>query len=279
MSLQSWSQLTTGQAAKHALKVAIVLSIATHWDLFSTFMYTAFTNGPNELSAVLIQALGGDNAGSVNNALQTAFNNGVAIGSRLWNAGGFTVSLAAVAVWIANFFVAGIALLELAVAKLGLAITLVLAPIFAACLLWEGSKGIFDRWLSTVLGFAFLPLVVSSTLLVVNVLIQEGIDQITSALSGTGAKFSCIAAFILGSIVSIGLLWKAGAIAANIASGLSISSLGVISQRLRNKHPGKESRLMRLGKVTVSGASEKIKGISKIVGSTATAKYRQLRNR
>src|SRR5271155_5790272 len=58
LMLQSWSSLTISQLTKHVLKIAIVFTLATQWDVFSQFIYQVLTNGPNEISAVLMRVAG-----------------------------------------------------------------------------------------------------------------------------------------------------------------------------------------------------------------------------
>lgn len=230
--LQGWSQVTVGQITKHVLKIAIAYSLAMQWSVFSAFIYNVFTNGPDELSTILMQSAGSTTAGA-NALLQSAFNDGIHIGEQLWGSGGgiiagLAMKMAAVIVWLLNFLVIGIALLEIAVAKCGLAVTLVLAPVFVLMLLWGSTKGIFDKWFSTALGFALVPLFLSAALLLVDQMMQIGLNDMSKSITDPKVKESIemIVTFVLGCIVSIGLLLKVTSIAANIASGFSVSALG-----------------------------------------------------
>lgn len=162
--LQGWSKLAVGEAVKHVVKIALGFSLATKWDVFATYIYNVLTNGPNELSAILMQSAG-SSFDSANSALQDAFNQGLNIGNQFWQLGGLhalSYYLVAIIVWLLNFLVSGVALLELVVSKCGLAVTLVLAPIFCTCLIWDATRNIFVSWLRYALGFSLVPLFLSA---------------------------------------------------------------------------------------------------------------------
>jgi hypothetical protein len=103
LMLQSWSALTINQLTKHVLKIAIVFTFATKWDVFANFIYNVLSNGPNELSAVLMHVAGNSSDG-VNAALEQAFNSGMNIGEYLWNLSGISTKLAALVIWLLKLF-------------------------------------------------------------------------------------------------------------------------------------------------------------------------------
>lgn len=259
-TLHGWSQLTIGQATKHVLKIAIAFALATQWDVFSTYIYNVLTNGPNELSAILMQAAG-NSSDDVNAALQDAFNQGISIGEQLWQHGGLhalSYYLIAVVVWTLNFFVSGIALLELVTAKCGLAITLVLAPVFCLCLIWEASRGIFHSWLRVALGFSLVPLILSAVLLVIDQVLSIGLDAMSNAIKSSHPTIDATATFVLGSIASIGLLVRAPQIAASIAGGMAVHGLDAASGIMRQLD--KYSGLQGLRRMAANKITDKLSG-------------------
>lgn len=179
--LNGWIAMSVSHLTKHVLKIAIACSLATQWSFFSLFVYNVLTNGPNELSAILCQSLGkvSMNSASVNDTLQTVFDQGMALGVTTWNSGGLnSVSyyLYAVLIWLGILAVAGVALLEFVVAKFGLALLLVLAPVTCLLILWEGTKGIFESWLRQLLSFALVPLFVTASLMLLLMLLQTALN-------------------------------------------------------------------------------------------------------
>lgn len=228
MFLQGWTKFSVGEVVKHVLKIVLAFTLATNWDFFALYIYNVFVNGPGELSSILMSSAGSTSS-SVNSALQDSFNQGMTIGDSLWNLS-WTGKLTAIVVWVFDFGVSGFCLLGFAVAKVGLAVTLVLAPAFCLFMLWKGTKGIFEKWLMTALGFALTPLFLSAVLLIINALMAMGLDELSTATqSSTGAKIESISTFVLAGIVSLGLLKKAVAIANSIAGGISVSAMGVVN--------------------------------------------------
>ena len=222
---QGWSPTTGGEAIKHTMKVCIVGMLVTNWDFFSLMIYNVATKAPNDLSAVLVGATGHD-AVSANEALQATFDRGIADADKIWQKGNWRAPeyyLAAYIILLFDYLSAGFALLEMAIAKCGLGVTVVLAPVFAPFLLWEGGKGVFASWLKSVLGFALIPLILMSVIMLMNPILSSGLDAIESSDLKTG--WGCFATFILGSIAVAGLLLKSSMIAANIAGGISVSTM------------------------------------------------------
>lgn len=222
---QSWSPITGGQAIKRAITLSVVLMLVTNWDFFSLMIYNVATNAPNALSGVLVGATGHDPV-SANEALQATFDRGIQDANKIWQNGSWRAPeyyLAALIVLIFDYLSSGFALFEMSVAKCGLGVTVVLAPVFAPCLLWESGKSIFAAWLKTVWGFALVPLILMSVIMLMNPILERGLDAIEASNLETG--WGCFSTFVLGSFACAGLLLKSAMIANNIAGGITISAM------------------------------------------------------
>lgn len=223
-----WTKFSVGQVTIHALKLASVLALASNWDVFSLYIYNVMTNGPNELSNILLNVSGNSSTG-VNDAFQTVFNDGLEVASSLKNAGGITGYLSALCVFALDFFVSIIALFEMLLAKLGLAIMLVLAPVFTCLLLWHTTKSIFDSWFRITLGFALIPLFLSTVLIFITQILQMGAATINKAIASDTANIQAITSYILAAGTSIPLLLRINTIATGVASGISLSSVSFVA--------------------------------------------------
>jgi type IV secretion system protein VirB6 len=252
-STQSWSPMTGGEAIKHVIKMCIVVLLVTNWDFFSLMIYNVATNAPNDLSAILVGATNHD-AVSSNEALQESFNKGIELADEIWQKGGVTAPVyyfASAVVLIIDYVSSGFALLEISVAKCGLGVTVVLAPVFAPCLLWEGGKGVFAAWLKCVFGFALLPLILMSVIMLMNPILAKGLSVIEASDLETG--WGCLSTFVLGGIACAGLLIKSSMIAANIAGGLSVSTMDAMPAGRMGAGMGK--MLGNAGKVLATGGA------------------------
>lgn len=231
--LNAWIEMPVSHLTKHVLKITIAFSLATHWDFFSLFIYNVLTNGPNELSSIITQSLGSaslSNSASINEALQNVFDQGMRIGVDTWSSGGINATsfyLYALLIWFSTLLVVGIALLEFVVAKFGLALLLVLAPIFCLLLLWESTKGIFESWLRFALSFALVPTFVTAALMLLLALLQNALGTMQSAVNQGDYTLVHIAPFLLGAIVGVGLLLKTASLASHISGGLAVNVMHV----------------------------------------------------
>jgi type IV secretion system protein VirB6 len=231
--MNGWVEMSVNHLTKYVVKIAIAFSLATHWGFFSLFVYNVLTNAPNELSSVLTGSLSHTfipSGTSVNEALQNVFDQGMEMGVATWSNGGINAAsfyLYALLIWLATLFIVGIALLEFVVAKFGLALLLVLAPIFCLFLLWESTKGLFESWLRYALSFALVPTFVTAGLMLLLALLQTALNTMQTAISHGEYTLVHIAPFLLGAIVGVGLLLKAASMASGIGGGLVVNVMHV----------------------------------------------------
>jgi type IV secretion system protein VirB6 len=228
--LQGWSKLTVGQATKHVLKIAIVLALVTEWSVFARYLYNVFTNAPNELSALVMQSIGGGSGEGVNSALQTLFDQSMHLGMEVWAKGGFWKGIGmwlfGALIWAFAIILVTVALIIFVVSKFSLSILLVLAPVFVPFLLWQSTKGIFDGWIKSSLGFAFVPLFASAALILGNAIMRHGVSQLQKIAATGTLKPESIVVVMICSIVSTLLLLISPLIAARISGGININAVG-----------------------------------------------------
>ena len=230
-SLTGWISLSLEEISKRALLFGFVLSFALNWGHFSEFIYKLFTVAPNEVASHLVQSLPGNPftvTGGVNQALQEALYDLMNFFNAIWDQGGISNLMPyvwAVLLLIIGLILMAIALIELVVAKFGLAIYLVLAPLIIPMLLFKATKeAIFDGWLRHLIGLAFIPIFITSALSLGLMLMAESDSAIKSAIAADQLTITAIAPHLISCLVCIGLLLKATAMAASLASGFSTAS-------------------------------------------------------
>jgi type IV secretion system protein VirB6 len=169
-----------GELTLSMLKIGVVLALATNWPAYQQVVFNALFDGPEQLSGFIFGAIiPGRGFGGPFDGLQAAFD-------ALQNAAGFLVHSgpALVSPWSGGTAFAG-ASLNLAaylmlfstlgvvlIAKVVLALLLALAPVFAALLLFENTRGMFAGWLKAAFAFAFIPLFTILALMVQLILLQ-----------------------------------------------------------------------------------------------------------
>jgi len=129
--------------------------------------------------------------------------------------------------WLAVFVMTVIALVDLVIAKFGMAIFLVLAPITIPLYLFSATKSaVFDGWLRFLVTFALIPIFVIASLALGLELMHDAQTKLANALqNGELASLTLVIPYELYVLVTVGLLLKAtqyaAATAGNIAAGMS----------------------------------------------------------
>lgn len=113
-------------------------------------------------------------------------------------------------------------------AKVGLAITLALGPIFIFTTLFESTKRFFDVWLGQVINFILLIVFVGAGLHLINTIIGTWITTNSGAISGSPNFIDALQP-IAYSIIGFLTLMQVPSIASALGGGASISTLGAMN--------------------------------------------------
>ncbi|KTD47891.1 vir protein [Legionella quinlivanii] len=151
---------------KLALRIGGIYLFAMNWGFFSEYFVGLFVNGASELGGVLMKAnLSGLSVDGVNSGLQSVLNEVVRVGAWTWDKASFkhwSPIFVALMIYLSGLAVIGLALFELIIAKLMLAVCLSTAPIFILFTLFDVTKSFFERWIGVLVGFSLILVFVSS---------------------------------------------------------------------------------------------------------------------
>lgn len=155
MSIKTFNRL--------ALTIGGVYVLAFSWVEFNAYFISLFLYAANEIAGIMVQGklfsfpfLPGTGSG-LTAALQTVLIESVKVGGWVMSKGGFTDFLPyVIGFWfmMSGTIVAGLAVVELIVVKLYLAMLLAVAPFFICCLMFPQTKAQFDGWLAQIKGFS-----------------------------------------------------------------------------------------------------------------------------
>ncbi len=216
---------TVGDAVRKLVVAILVWGLLTNWDIFALFFYDTFTKGPNELAATLTRALTGREVDSYA-GIGELYNDAYAVSMHLFSMVGFTEGWAYIPVALFYSLVAliaiGLALAFILIAKLSLAVVLIIAPIPIALLMFEKTQGIFAGWLRSLIGLALLPVMIVAALVFMLSII--GTDVHEAAIGKTELQMEVLYANMLVMGVSAFLFWHIMDIARSIGGGLNISA-------------------------------------------------------
>ena len=130
-------------AFRNILLIGFVTYTALNWDWFS-YLYEVFTKGPDLFSSTLSL---GRNAGS---ALDDLYDRGMDTAFSIWSRSGWDLALwgLGAVVFVMTLSLTAFAVFLLLLAKLLVAATLGLGPIFVAFLLFDATRQWFKNWIA-----------------------------------------------------------------------------------------------------------------------------------
>jgi len=162
----------------------------------------------------------------IDGAMQSVFIEFTKIGEWVWNRGSWHnvgPRFTAVLIWGFGYAMILVAVFELVLAKIMMAVLLATAPLFVGFTLFKPTHGFFDRWLGACAGYALLTLFVSSMLALSLSIAQWAIagTYLDKALNVSLVGF--IPVMVVG-FIGVGVILKAAQLAQAIGGTVTTSS-------------------------------------------------------
>lgn len=170
------SRLTLAEAVPHFVKLGIVLALVSSWPSYQATVVELLFRGPTELANLIVARAAGTSGapGEVLTALQQVFDRladaavdawaqsapAAAKGATPSPAGLGAPQFASILLWASAAVMMAVSLGALLVARIVLALLLLLGPLFIAAALFSGTRGLCDGWLRVTVRFALVPLFV-----------------------------------------------------------------------------------------------------------------------
>jgi len=212
---------------RRIMLLAVVLGAALQLWLYNAVIVDTFYNAPAQLAAVVA------GAASPVTTLDTVWQAGGAVGDQLWVRGSFLrldwgPLIAGTLVWIIMGLVCCYTMFLIALSKIALAVLLALGPLFICLRLFDGSRRFFDAWLTQLANYGFITIL---TVLVGALLLQ----LVQSYATQTAARGSTLMTvdtldMLLASVIVLLVLRQIMPIAASLAGGGSLSTMGTMSR-------------------------------------------------
>jgi len=241
------TQLNVSDFTLSAVKLGVVVALATQWGAYQQLVYHFLFYGPQQIANVILHNFNGRGAaysGDVFDGLQRAFadltsfspatppgSSGAAVASvtggpvnpsagaggalsTLLSRSGFDAMLLLLSAVVLVVSSLGLLL----AAKIVLGLLLATGPIFIALLLFDSTRGIFEGWLRASLAFAFAPLAVTLMLGVSLTMLEPLLESVeTMRDSNTyqpGVAFGVAVLVMVFAVVSLGVVGAGFVIAA-----------------------------------------------------------------
>lgn len=200
-------------------KLGFVSFLFMSWGNFSFYVVDLFDKGAGELASALMRASHSPIVGkTVAQGLQSVFIDVLHVG--MWTMKKASLKnwwpiCTAFFIWISGLIVTGIALFELIVSKIMMAICMATAPLFLLLTLFEKTRSFFDRWLGTIVGFSlvliFVSAVISLSLTLIHASIAGYLPEEAASMNTMGWVPILLVALLVG-----GCMLAAASIAKNI---------------------------------------------------------------
>jgi type IV secretion system protein VirB6 len=230
LMLTGRSQLSFRDAFGKLGVALFVYVLATNADFYTNYIERLFVQSPNAIADVVV---GGGGGGGQNGAMDRFYTTGMNAGDKLWNRGNlYTLSplFGAVVVYAITLGVAAYAAFLLALAKIALAVLLILTPVFALFYLFGPTRKLFDGWLGQAIHYAIVPILVYGVLALILAIAQAQVQQIDA--NSETATFPQVLGLALAGIVAILLLIQIPYVAAGIAGGVALTTMGTFRDAL-----------------------------------------------
>jgi type IV secretion system protein VirB6 len=211
---------------KRIILLVVVLGGALDLWLYNQTIVDTFFNAPGQLAAGILGAYD-----PINIFDQITFSGGDAA-SLLIQKGGlfngdFSYYIAGYAIYLIVGLTAVYAMFLLALSKIALSILLALGPLFIALLFFETTKRFFEAWIAQLANYAFVTiltvLVAALMLGIVSSAAQQAADE------GGGIQIADAVRVCMAAGLTLLIMRQVMPMAAGLASGLALSSFGVVS--------------------------------------------------
>ncbi|MGH8301317.1 MAG: type IV secretion system protein [Steroidobacteraceae bacterium] len=236
---------------KRIVTLAVIFGVGLHLWLYNTLLVDTFYEAPTEFAAAVVGA-----ADPVQ-TIDAIWSKGGAVADQLFRVPGWSSwgsKLAGIAVWLIVGLLCVYSMFLLALSAVALSVLLALGPLFIPFLLFDATRRFFDVWLAQMANYALITILTVMVSALMLHLVASYAQQ-TAAL-GVAIKVVDSLNMLLASVLVFLFLRQILPIAAGLAGGVSLSTLGAMSGGMRSAHAGfKEWRKQRSesGKSVIDG--------------------------
>jgi len=250
LSLTGRIQEPIWEGVKRILVIGIVLGIGLRLWTYNDVAVDTFTRGPDQLASAI---LGSSSTVSV---IDQIWIDGNLTAEQLLSKG--SVLNANFAYYLAGFLVyllVGLTVVAtaflLALSKVAIALILALGPIFIVLLFFETTKRFFEAWVAQLTNYALVTILATlAAALLLGVL--RSYTKNTASLGGAITIAESARVCIASALVFL-IMRQVMSIAAGLASGIALSTYGVVSGMLRWGLGGAERTSYEFGRGVLDG--------------------------
>jgi len=213
---------------KRLITLAVILGGALKLWLYNGLIVDTFFTAPGQLAARVIGAFD-----SVTIVDQIIFNGDDAASLLLQKGGlinGLSYSIAGFAVYLIVGLTAIYTIFLLTLSRIALSVLLALGPLFIALLFFDSTKRFFEAWIAQLANYAFISILTVMVAALMMRLISTSAQQAADA--GGGIQIAMAVRVCMAAGLTFLVMRQVMPMAAGLASGLALSSFGMVSAAL-----------------------------------------------
>jgi type IV secretion system protein VirB6 len=214
---------------KRIILLVVVIGGALNLWLYNDLIVDTFSTSPGELAAGVIGAY--DSVGIID---QIIFSGGDAASLLIQKGGIFNGDFSYYLAGFCVYFIVGVtaiyAMFLLALSKIALSILLALGPFFIALLFFETTKRFFESWIAQLANYAFITILTVMVSALMMGIVSSAAQQ--AAALGGGISIADGVRVCLAAGLTLLIMRQVMPMAAGLASGLALSSFGLVSAAL-----------------------------------------------
>lgn len=222
---------------KRIVTLAVIFGVGLHLWLYNTLLVDTFYKAPTEFAAAVVGA-----ADPVE-TIDAIWTKGGAVADQLFRGSGWSSigsKLAGVAVWLIVGLLCVYSMFLLALSAVALSVLLALGPLFIPLLLFDATRRFFDVWLAQMANYALITILTVMVSALMLHLVASYAQQ-TAAL-GVAIKVVDSLNMLLACVLVFLFLRQILPLAAGLAGGVSLSTLGTLSGGMRSARAALKER-------------------------------------
>ncbi|MDP9894896.1 type IV secretion system protein VirB6 [Variovorax boronicumulans] len=250
LSLSGRIQEPIWEGVKRIFTLAIILGIGLRLWTYNQVITDSFYRGPEQLAASIV------GAPTIVNVIDQVWFDGTAVAEQLLKKGSvldsdFAFYVAGFLVYLLVGLTVVVTAFLLGLSKIAIAILLALGPIFIVLLFFDATKRFFESWTAQLANYALVEVL---TLLAAALLLNI-VKAYAAGAAASGAEITIAASVrvCVASALVFLVMRQVMPIAAGLASGVALSTYGVVSGVLRWGFGGAKRTSYEFGRGVLDG--------------------------
>jgi type IV secretion system protein VirB6 len=218
-----------GSITRHLVIMLCVYGMVMNWQLYNQFVYRIFTIEPSNIAQILVNSI--EKTSTVKSIAEVLDNIYLIIiditagffGQISFSSAGIAFILYGLLVYTIGMAMCVFALLLFIYAKMMMAISLALGPLFILFILWNPTKPLFSAWLNKLMTIALIPIITSAILVLMLSVIVVTLPKVN--LPVENLQFYGITPFLGLSLTTTLILSQVFRICGMLAGGITLASI------------------------------------------------------